>query len=163
MQDAGEAVLRMSKDMDNGTGRWGPWPQKTWRVHEVGGARLITQVARVSWSQQLNLAASDRDRVPSELVGQTMRRRGSMAEVKCAVSNLERMITSFGKLANPSCLAKNLLAMMCPTVGFLFPPSYRVTMTARADSYSQAAWDMLQSYSNSSTTTISARKSSSSE
>ena len=47
MQDAGEAVLRMSKDMDNGTGRWGPWPQKTWRVHEVGGARLITQVARV--------------------------------------------------------------------------------------------------------------------
>ena len=85
-----------------------------------------------------------------------------MAEVKCAVSNLERMITSFGKLANPSCLAKYLLAIIFPMVGFLFPPSYRVTMTARADSYSQATWAMLQSSSNY-TTTISARKSSSSE
>ena len=36
MQGAGEAVLRMSKDMDNGTGRWGPWPQKPCRVYGDG-------------------------------------------------------------------------------------------------------------------------------
>ena len=51
MQDAGEAVLRMSKDMDNGTGRWGPWPQKTCRVHGDGAvARAFSRRSRVSMS-----------------------------------------------------------------------------------------------------------------